>query len=95
MPMTDEKWEVVEEVYGDLQAELLRGLMEAQGIPVRLNQEGARSVFPVNVGPLSLIQVMVPSHHMQEAQQVLEDYYAGKFEEGQDLSSDLSEPEED
>ena len=38
--MSDESWEVVTEVSGELQASLLRNLLEAQGIKVFLNQEG-------------------------------------------------------
>ncbi len=30
--MTEEKWEVVDEVQGDMQAEILKGMLEAQGI---------------------------------------------------------------
>ena len=39
--MSEEKWEVVIEAPGVLQAEILRNLLEAQGIKVFLNQEGA------------------------------------------------------
>jgi hypothetical protein len=41
--MSDQTWEVVEIVSGDLQAELLRGLLEAQGIPVMLSQRSRQS----------------------------------------------------
>jgi hypothetical protein len=77
--MAEESWEIVAEVYGEIQAELLRGLLEAQGIPVTLNQEGAGRAYGLNVGPLGMVQIMVPSHHSQEARQVLEDYQSGKF----------------
>jgi hypothetical protein len=78
--MSDESWETVQEVYGELQAEMLRGLLEAQGIPVYLNQEGAGRAYGLNVGPLGAVQLMVPASLLETAQQVLEDYYAGKFE---------------
>ncbi len=39
--MSDESWEVITEVSGELQAGLLGNLLEAQGIKVFLNQEGA------------------------------------------------------
>ena len=77
--MPDETWEIVAEVYGEIQAEMLRGLLEAQGIPVTLNQEGAGRAYGLNVGPLGMVQIMVPSHHSLEARQVLEDYQSGKF----------------
>jgi hypothetical protein len=89
--MSDESWETVEEVYGELQAEILRGLLEAQGIPVYLNQEGAGRAYGLNVGPLGGVQLMVPASLLETARQVLEDYYAGKFEG----TADASGPDED
>jgi hypothetical protein len=79
--MPEENWEIVAEVYGEIQAELLRGLLEAQGIPVTLNQEGAGRAYGINVGSLGMVQIMVPSHHSAEARQVLDDYQSGKFSE--------------
>lgn len=77
----EEEWDVVEEIPGPLRAELLRGLLEAQGIPADLNQEGAgRYGYPVTIGRLGLVQILVPRSFVRRAQQVLADYYAGKFE---------------
>jgi hypothetical protein len=78
--MPDENWESVAEVYGELQAELLRGLLEAQGVPVFLNQEGAGRAHGLNVGRLGMVQILVPTSASEHARQVLDDYYAGKFE---------------
>ena len=88
--MSDESWEVVTEVSGELQANLLRNLLEAQGIKVFLNQEGAGRAYGLTLGPLGEVQVMVPEHQSQEAQQIVEDYYAGKFE-----TDEETEPEGD
>ena len=73
--MQSEKWELVEVVYGDLQAELLRGLLEAQGIPVVLSQEGAgHNVYPVLMGPLAKVEVLVPDTDLAAAREVVEKY---------------------
>ena len=93
--MTNENWEVVREVYGELQAELLRGLLEAQGIQVLLNQEGAGRAYGINVGPMGQVQILVPSHSSAEARKVLDDYYAGKFEEQDGSPTEGGEQEED
>ena len=90
--MSESNWEVVQEVYGELQAELLRGLLEAQGISVILNQEGAGRAYGINVGPLGQVQILVPSHSLQNARQVLEDYYAGRFETGTDDQGNADDP---
>ena len=78
--MTEGKWEVVTTVSGSLQADILRTLLESRDIKVYMNQEGAGRVYGINVGPLGEVQVMVPESQSQEAQQIIDDYYAGKFE---------------
>ena len=69
MPETD--WVVVNEVYGEIQGELLRGLLEAQGIPVILNEEGAGRAYGIMAGPLGQVQILVPARFLQQARQVL------------------------
>ena len=89
--MSAEKWELVIEVSGELQAELLRNLLEVQGIQVFLNQEGAGKAYGLTVGPLGQVQVLVPEHQGQEARQIVDDYYAGKFETNEELDSEEGE----
>lgn len=79
--MVEEKWEVVDEVPGDLQAEILRGLLEAQGIKVWLSQEGiGHTVFPVTISPMGRVQILVPQSQLESARAILDDYYAGKLD---------------
>jgi hypothetical protein len=89
--MSEDKWELVIEVSGEFQANLLRNLLEAQGIKVFLNQEGAGKAYGLTVGPLGQVQVLVPEHQSQEARQIVDDYYAGKFETNEDLDSEEGE----
>lgn len=78
----NEKWVELDTFSGSLHAELLRGLLEAQGCHVYLSQEGAgRSAYAVNVGPLSEVHLLVYEDELEQAKQILDDYYAGKFEE--------------
>ncbi len=74
--MSDVRWEVADEVAGDLQAELLRGLLEAQGIRVWLSQEGAGRVYGLALGRLGRVQILVPTDEVEKARSILEDYYA-------------------
>lgn len=84
--MSEQSWVVIETVNGELQAELLRGLFEAQGIPVTLNQEGAGRAYGIGVGALGQVQLLVPSDYAQEAYLILKRYYAGEFEAAEDFS---------
>ena len=76
-----EKWEVVHQVPGGVLAETLRGLLEAQDIRVYLAQEGAARAIGLSLTPMGEVSIMVPSSQVSLAKRVLDDYYAGKFEE--------------
>lgn len=76
-----EEWVLVDKVQGQLQAELLRGLLEAQGIRVFLNQQGAAHAYAVTVGTLGTVEILVPTNDAEQAKQVLEAYYRGDFKD--------------
>jgi hypothetical protein len=78
--MAEEEWTLLEKVHGQLQAEILKGLLEAQGIMVWLNQEGAAHAYAVAVGTLGMVEILVPSSMLEKARQILEAYYRGDFE---------------
>jgi Putative prokaryotic signal transducing protein len=93
--MPAENWVVLDEIGGSFQAEILRGLLEAQGIPVVLSQEGAgHSAYAVTVGPLGQVQILVPAEQFSDAREILDDYYSGAFEDLPPLD-DGEEPEDD
>ncbi len=88
--MVEEEWILVDQVQGQLQAELLRGLLEAQGIRVWLNRQGASRAYAVSVGTLGMVEILVPSSEAGQAKQVLEAYYRGEYRD-----MDLKGPAED
>ncbi len=88
--MIEEEWVVVEKVEGQLQAEIMKGLLEAQGIRVWLNQQGLAHAYAVTVGSLGLVQILVPNTQIDQAKQVLEAYYRGDYED-----MELKGPESD
>jgi hypothetical protein len=87
--MTEAKWELIANVSGELQADILRNLLEAQGIKVFLNQEGAGRAYGLTVGPMGEVQVLVPENQSEAARQVVDDYYAGKFDSSEDEESGI------
>lgn len=95
--MSIENWEKIIVLAGDLQAEILRGLLEAQGIPARLSKEGAGKAIGLNVGPLGEIEILVPARLREAADKVLDNYYAGVYaaEEGSLDFADSGSPESD
>ena len=86
--MSDEKWVVITKVSGELQAGLVRNLLEAQGIKVFLNQEGAGRAVGLSVGPMGEVQILVPENQSEEARKIVDDYYAGNLDVNDDLDSD-------
>jgi hypothetical protein len=79
--MSNDQWKFAVRVQGDLQAELLRGLLEAQEIPVLLSQEGAGKAFGFTVGPLGEVEILVPEKYLAEAQAILKQYEDGSLED--------------
>ena len=85
-------WVVVDKMDGGLQAEIMRGLLEAQDIPVWLNQEGAGKAIGLTLPALGLVQVLVPSDKEQQAREIVEAYYAGTFEsQGEEWNVDAGQ----
>ncbi len=91
--MSEAQWEVLDEVPGTLQAEIMRGMLEAQDIPVVLSQEGVGHVYGLTVGPLGRVQILVPARDLERAKQILEEYYSDSIE-GQEEAGDQNPEEE-
>lgn len=90
--MGESEWEVVYEAEGPLQAELLRGLLEAQEISVVLSQEGIGRVYGLTVGPLAVVQILVPESQVARARQILKDYDSNVGFETPDSDDAADEP---
>jgi hypothetical protein len=79
--MTELKWKKVYTVLGELQAEIMRGLFDAQGITVRLSQEGVSRAYGLGIGPTAEVELLVPENQFAEAEEVLKRYQAGEFKD--------------
>jgi len=79
--MDKPKWVVATKVAGELQAELMRGLLEAQGVRVYLAMEGAARAIGITVGSLGEVDLMVPETELEEALDIINSYHRGEFEE--------------
>jgi hypothetical protein len=71
----DLKWDLLTEVGGRLQADLLKSHLEAEGIEVELFQEAVgRHAYPVTIDGLGRVQVFVATKDLTSARQILRDY---------------------
>lgn len=76
----EKQWTLLTTFNEPIQAELLRGLLEAQGLKVLISQEGAAKALGVNAGTLGEIEVLVPASDLEAAQHIMEDYFSGNLE---------------
>jgi hypothetical protein len=79
--MEKREWVEVEEAADQLQANILKGLLEAQGVTVLISQEGYQQAIGLAGFGSAMVQIMVPNDQVDMAMQVLKDFYSGKFEE--------------
>jgi len=73
--MDELKWELLTEVQGRMEADLLKTYFEAYGIEVELFQEAVgRHIYPVTVNGLGYVQLFVSKDQTEEAKKLLEEY---------------------
>jgi len=71
----DLKWEMLTELSGRLQADLLRSHLEAEGIEVELFQEAVgHHAYPVTIDGLGRVQVFVSKINLAAARRILAEY---------------------
>lgn len=65
---------------GQLEADMLKGFLEAQGLQVYLSQESVGRTLGLSAGSLGIVSVMVPESQVNEAKTLLADIAAGEFD---------------
>ncbi|MDD5723014.1 MAG: DUF2007 domain-containing protein [Syntrophales bacterium] len=81
--MEDEKWEVAHVAAGMIDANIVAGRLETEGIPVRLQYEAVGVIYGLTIDGLGEVRLLVPAGHMEKALEVL----AHRYEED-DIFSD-------
>lgn len=64
---------------GQIEAEILRGALEAAGFAVWLSREAAAGPLALGVGPLGRVEVRVPHDQAERAGVYLADLEAGRL----------------
>lgn len=73
--MDEMKYELLTEISGRMQADLLESFLEANGVDVELFQESVgHSIYPVNIDMLGNVQVFVPKEKMKLAKKLLGEF---------------------
>jgi hypothetical protein len=72
--MSELKWVLVFEAIGRDEADVVRSLLEAEGIEAQAIQESGASAFPLTFGPLAHVQIFVPVEKEADARSLLENF---------------------
>lgn len=75
---------------GQLEAEMIKGFLEAQGMNVVLSQESIGRTYGLTAGRLGQVKILVPESQAEEAISILEAMERGEFED-----IDLTDTSED
>jgi len=77
--MDELKWELLTEVQGRLEADLLKSYFEAYGIDVELFQEAVgHHIYPVTIDGLGRVQLFVSKEQADDARNLLSEYEDAK-----------------
>ncbi|HWR89835.1 MAG TPA: DUF2007 domain-containing protein [Dissulfurispiraceae bacterium] len=66
-----EEWEEIRLIYDPLEAEIIKDLLESGGIPVVIRSSKV-SPYPVNVGKMGEIKILVRREDRELAEEVIE-----------------------
>jgi len=84
--------------YGQLEADMVRLMLEAAGITVIQRRESAGTVYGLTVGPLGEVHLYVPTSQFEDAQQLIQAMQAGDLENltsGDEWETGISDEETD
>jgi hypothetical protein len=73
--MEDEKWKVANVSSGMINANIVAGRLEVEGIPVKLQYEAVGVIYGLTLNGLGEVRVMVPSSYLKMACEVLAESY--------------------
>ncbi len=80
--MDEMTWEVLTEVQGRMEAELIESFLEAHGVDVELIQESVgHSIYPVTINGLGRVQIFIPKNKSKEAHELLKEFDEGSNED--------------
>ena len=67
----DGQWEVIATASGMVQANIIRGRLESQGVATRLRYEAAGSIYAITIDGLGAVRILVPLADGERARELL------------------------
>ena len=69
----EENWVIIFYAQGQIEALIIKGKLESNGIPVILKQEAIGKIYGLTLNGLGEVKVLVPESHKEEAIKILEE----------------------
>lgn len=85
--MTEENLVVLTTVPGRINAEAILSYLQAFDVQGMISMEAIGSVFPLTVGKLGSVQILVREENMEKASQLLQEFYS-ENSIGEELTDD-------
>lgn len=73
--MDELKWELLTEIQGRWEADIIKAYLADKGIDSELFQESVGQLIPTNLDVFGLVQIFVPKEHAEIARQLLKEYF--------------------
>lgn len=64
-------WQLLRTVGNDIEANMIRGILETAGIPSRIEAESATRLYGITSGALGGVRIYVPADAWETAQEIL------------------------
>jgi hypothetical protein len=77
-----------------IEAQIIKGRLENEGIPVLLSYDSSSLVFGITIDGLGAVKIMVPERFAEQAREILRVKY-NESEIGEDNQSEAGESEQD
>ena len=72
--MDELKWELLTEIQGRWEADIVKAMLESNGIDSELFQESVSSLYPTSLDMLGRVQIFVPKEKANAARKLLKEY---------------------
>jgi hypothetical protein len=69
------KWELLTEIQGRWEADIIKAYLAAHGVDAEIFQEAAGQLFPTTLDILGRVQVFVQKEHAELAGKLLKEYF--------------------
>lgn len=72
--MDELKWELLTEIQGRWQADIIKAYLAAHGIDSELFQESVAQYYPASMDMIGLVQIFVPKEQATVADKLMKEY---------------------